>query len=176
MSARRPVPRRVARQRGVFLIEALIALLIFSLGILGMIAMGGSAMSAQTDARFRTDAAALADDLASRIMLDIDRTSLASIATSLQAFEHRPTTGSLPCSFSGANSVDALVVDWLTKVVTVGPGLPGLPGATADMQQVDVDTTAAGFNRVQITVCWQAPTDKAPRRHVLVTYVNPETL
>ena len=55
--ANRSTRDRRQAQRGVFLIEALIAILIFSLGILGMVAMAGSAMSAQTDARFRTDAA-----------------------------------------------------------------------------------------------------------------------
>ena len=47
----------------------------------------------------------------------------------------------------------------------------GLPGATAGGQQILV-TTAGGVNSVQVTVCWQAPTDLAPRRHTLVTYVN----
>ena len=51
-----------------------------------------------------------------------------------------------------------------------GAGLPGLPGATAAAVQILVDT--AEFNRVQITICWQAPTDTAMRRHTLVTYVN----
>ena len=60
----------------------------------------------------------------------------------------------------------------LNKVVTVGPGLPGLPGTNASTQQILINTTPAGFNRVQITICWQTPTDLAPRNHVFVTYVN----
>lgn len=175
VGASRRAGRRGA-QRGVFLIEALIALLIFSLGILGMVAMGGFAMTAQTDARARTDAAALADELASQIVLNVDRTSASSIRSSVEAMRYRENTGSGVCAFSGVTSPHALVTSWIGKVTTAGPGLPGLPGAASAIQQVAVDTTATGFNRVQITVCWQGPADKAPRRHVLVTYVNPETL
>ena len=160
------------QQQGFFLIEALIAILIFSLGILGMISMGGVAIAAQADARFRTDAANLANDIASTIRLNVDRTDPVTQQASLNAFQHRP--GGADCAFTGAPSADAALLNWLNRVVTVGPGLPGLPGTSATTQQVLVDTTAAGHNRVQITVCWQAPSDRAMRRHVLVTYVNPE--
>ncbi len=39
---------------GLFLLEALIAILVFSLGILGMIAMGGAAIASQSDAQNRS--------------------------------------------------------------------------------------------------------------------------
>lgn len=157
-------------QQGFFLIEALIAILIFSLGILGMVAMGGTAMGAQSDARFRTDAANLANDIASEITLNVDRSSLANLQASLDAYQHLATgTG---CAFSGTATTDPRAVAWLARVTTMGPGLPGLPGATTATQQITVDTSAAGFNRVQITVCWQAPSDRALRRHTLVTYIN----
>ena len=160
------------QQQGFFLIEALIAILIFSLGILGMISMGGVAIAAQSDARFRTDAANLANDIASTIQLNVDRNNSLDQQTSLNAFQHLP--GGADCAFTGAPSTDPALLAWLDRVVTVGPGLPGLPGSSATTQQVIVNTTAAGFNRVQITVCWQAPGDRAMRRHTLVTYVNPE--
>jgi len=41
-------------QQGVFLIEALLGILIFSLGVLAMVALGTTAVSAQSDAQFRT--------------------------------------------------------------------------------------------------------------------------
>jgi len=161
-------------QNGFFLIEAMIAILIFSLGILGMVGMGSTAIASQSDARFRTDAANLANDIASYIQLNANRTSLVALQTSLNGFAHQPSGTN--CAFSGAPSADAGVLTWLNKVVTVGPGLPGLPGTTSATQQVLVDTSATGFNRVQITVCWRAPTDTALRTHTLVTYVNPEII
>lgn len=157
-------------QSGFFLIEALVAILIFALGVLGMLAMGGSAVGAQSDARYRTDAAALADALASDIVLNVNRSTLAAFQASLNSYQHRP--GGANCAFAGPATANLDAVAWLALVSTVGPGLPGLPGAAGTNQQILVDTSAAGFNRVQITICWQAPSDSAMRRHTLVTYVN----
>ena len=157
-------------ERGFFLIEALIALLIFTLGILGMIGMGATAVGAQSDARYRSDAATLADEIAGYIQLNADRSSLVNLQASLNSFQHQP--GGANCAFNGVPSGDAGLLAVLNKVVTVGPGLPGLPGTNAATQQILIDTTPAGFNRVQITICWQTPTDVVPRNHVFVTYVN----
>ncbi|MBK7423202.1 MAG: prepilin-type cleavage/methylation domain-containing protein, partial [Propionivibrio sp.] len=60
-------------QQGVFLIEALIGILIFSLGVLAMVALGTTAVSAQSDAQYRTEAANLATEIASEISLHADR-------------------------------------------------------------------------------------------------------
>lgn len=155
------------------MIEALVAILVFSLGILGMLAMGGTAIASQSDARYRTDAARLVDDLASAIALRIDRTSDATKASSIAVFQHQP--GGTGCSFSGAASTDPLITEWLGEVTTTGAGKPGLPGTLATGQQVIVSNAAGGFNRVEITVCWRAPgtaAGVAMRRHTLVTFVN----
>src|SRR5436190_10013246 len=70
-------------QRGFFLIEAMVAILIFALGILGLVAMGGTAVSSQSDAQYRTEASSLADAIAAQIALGIVRTDDASKALSL---------------------------------------------------------------------------------------------
>jgi len=158
------------RQSGFFLIEALVAILIFSLGVLGMVALGGTAMGAQTDARYRTDAAALADELAAAIVINVARDSGPNFIASLNQFQHRPNGAD--CNFAGPNTAEPNALAWLARVTTQGAGLPGLPNATTQNQQILVNTTPTGFNRVQITVCWQAPNDQAMRHHTLVTYVN----
>ena len=144
----RPLARSV--QRGFFLIEAMVAILIFALGILGLVAMGGTAVSAQSDAQYRTEASSLADAIAAQIALGVTRngddvakaTSLASVFPLLQR---------------AAN----LTSD------------PGLPGATAANQQIFIDSTPPNFNRVVITLCWKTAADGgAWRHHTLVTYVN----
>ena len=92
-------------QRGFFLIEAMVAILIFALGILGLVAMGGTAVSSQSDAQYRTEASSLADAIAAQIALGIVRTDDASKALSLSNFAHQPnpppTTSPAPCSFTG---------------------------------------------------------------------------
>jgi len=165
--------RNRAAQGGFFLIEALIAILIFSLGVLGLVAMGGAAIAAQSDAQYRTEAAALADEIASKISLNVDRynaanayaSTAASIAATIAPFEHQPNGAN--CAFSGPASADQSVLDWVTKVTSAGTGLPG---ATATSQQIKIDT--ANFNRISVTICWQAPQDRAVRQHTLITYVN----
>jgi len=169
LGTRRP---RSTREGGFFLIEALIAILIFSLGILGLVAMGGAAIAAQSDAQYRTEAAALADEIASKISLNVDRynaanayaSTAASIAATLGPFVHQPNGTN--CAFSGPASTDPVVQAWVTKISSQG----GLPGATATSQQITIDT--ANFNRISVTICWQAPSDKAVRQHTLITYVN----
>ena len=158
-------------------IEALVAILIFSLGILGLVAMGSTAIGAQSDARFRTDAAALADEIANQMAVKAARSTNPVAAgqpdlilqASLLTFEHLPTgvPGPGGCAFSGAPSTNLVAQQWVTDVLT---GPRRLPGATAATQQIVV--TAANFNRVDITVCWQTPNDQAMRRHTLVTYIN----
>ena len=57
-------------QQGVMLIEALIAILLFSTGILAMIAMQGLAISYSADAKYRSDAAFFANELFGQIWVD----------------------------------------------------------------------------------------------------------
>jgi type IV pilus assembly protein PilV len=157
-------------QSGFFLIEALVAILIFSLGVLGMVALGGTALGAQTDARYRTDAATLADEMAAAIVVNVARNSAPAFTASLLQFQHQPAGAD--CAFSGAPTTEPNTLAWLARVGTQGNNLPGLPNAGAANQQILIDTTPTGYNRVQITVCWQAPNDQAMRHHTLVTYVN----
>lgn len=58
------------RQGGIALLESLIALLIVSFGILGIIGLQASAIGFTTDARDRVEAAALAEELIARIWVD----------------------------------------------------------------------------------------------------------
>lgn len=167
--------RKPQQQGGFLVIEALIAILIFSLGILGLVAMGSTAIGAQSDARFRTDAAALADEIANRIAVSVAR-DLNPVTgpdlvlqASLATFAHLPAGAAGPagCPFTGAPSAQPVVMAWAADVLA---GPRRLPGATATSQQILVDTV--NFNRVDITICWQTPNDQAMRRHTLVTYIN----
>jgi type IV pilus assembly protein PilV len=164
-------------QSGFFLIEAMVAILIFALGILGLVAMGGTAVASQSDAQYRTEASSLADAIAGEIALGIDRTDETTKATSLATFMHQPTpaptTVPAPCAFSGTALTSGAapgVVALLNRAAN-STSLPGMPGATAANQQIFVDA-AGTFNRVVITLCWKTASDTAWRRHTLVTYVN----
>jgi type IV pilus assembly protein PilV len=161
-------PRRSV-EGGFFLIEAMVAILIFALGILGLVAMGGTAVASQSDAQYRTEASSLADAIAGEIAINIDRTSEATKFASLAQFSHQPTVTAY-CDFSGAVAANAIVKSIVDRAANL-TAVPGMPGASPAMQQVVV-APAGTFNRVEITLCWKTATDSAPRKHTLVTYVN----
>lgn len=153
-------------QKGVMLLEALIGILIFSVGILAMVGMQATAFSASADAKNRADAAAFANDIISRIWMAVDRTSDATVITTLNTFVLN--SGGTDCAFTGgqADNTNTTLTQWVSDVTdTTG----GLLGATTAMQQIAVST--ASMNRVTVTICWQTPQDLAPRKHQVITYV-----
>ena len=159
---------------GFLLIEAMVAILIFSLGVLGLVAMGSTAIAAQSDAHYRTDAARLVDDITNTISLNVDRSTTAKLAASLLPFQHQ-RSGADCGQFSGDPSASKIVTDWVNQVESTGAGKPGLPGAVDGGQQITIDPTATGFNRIQVSVCWRSPgmPASAPmRRHTVVSYIN----
>ena len=156
------------RQQGVILIEALIGILIFSMGILALVAMQSAAVSSQTDAQYRIEAANFANKMLGEIWLNVDRTTAGTLQASLNAFAHQPVGGN--CNFTGAVSADALVTSWVNDLTT-GAGTR-LPGATQTMQQILVDTSAGSYNSVQVTVCWKSPNDTVARRHSVISKIN----
>lgn len=88
------------RQNGVMLIEALIGILIFSLGILALLGMQATAMRATMDAKYRSEAGFLANEIIG--VMWVDRANLNSYATASCA-------GYTACN------------DWLTRVGTLLP-------------------------------------------------------
>jgi type IV pilus assembly protein PilV len=94
-------------QEGVMLIEALLGLLIFSIGILAMIGMQTMAMRATIDSKYRSEASFLANEIIGIMWGDTN--DLAGYATS-------------------SACTKAACADWLTKV---GTTLPDATGANA---------------------------------------------
>ena len=156
--------KQVHSQQGFMLLESLIAILIFSFGVLGMVAINARSVQALSDAEYRSEASRLADEIASQIALGVnrgaDRTNPAAvkelIAGSLGGFMY---SGTASAADPGANAVQAI----LKNKVTTLPGAGGLNQTVA---------AGGGFNEVTITLRWRAPSDQADRSHVLTTYIN----
>ena len=122
------------RQRGVMLLEALMGILIFSIGILALVAMQAQAFRASAEAKYRSDASYLANTIVGRMWTD---------RTNLAAYKHRETdTAGQLCSPSGTSSAKADVTAWLANVSAA------LPGATAARQQIKVDTAINRVNKL----------------------------
>jgi type IV pilus assembly protein PilV len=132
MSAHRPH----RQQRGVMLIEALIAILIFTIGILGVIGLQAAAVQQSTDAKNRAEAAYLADQLMGRMWSD-NRT-----VANLQANYDMNTCG----------TTCAGMTSWFTTLQSTLPGVV----ATGDTNpQVQVDASGV----VTIQIYWRAPNE-----------------
>ena len=60
--------------RGIVMLDALISIVVFSIGILGMIHLQASAVQMAADAKYRTDAAMLADQIIGQMWGDDPKT------------------------------------------------------------------------------------------------------
>ena len=131
------------RQPGFTMTEVLVSLLVFSLGVLALVSIQGTAARMATDARDRAVATFLADQLLAR-MLIADPATAAS-------FAHKPT-GATACAPTGTASTNPIATGWLAEVTQQ------LPGATAALQQIVVD---AATGQVTVRLCWQNGNDPA---------------
>jgi type IV pilus assembly protein PilV len=123
-------------ERGIMLIEALIAILIFSIGILGIVGLQASAVQQSTDAKNRAEAGYLADQLMGQ-MWSGNRT-----VANLQAQYNSCGSNACPGWFA-----------WYGTVKTV---LPGVADTVADTQPT-VNVDASGI--VTVSIFWRAPGD-----------------
>ncbi len=144
------------RQRGFSLVEVLVAIVVFSLGVLGLMKLQTTAVRLSTDARQRAEATFLADQLLAR-MLIADPSTAAS-------FAHKPD-GTVACAPTGAASTNAVVADWLTQVTAT------LPRAVAAEQQVVVSSTGAATD-VTVRLCWKNAEADTPHRYEITNRVQ----
>lgn len=135
-------PRR--RQQGFSLVEVLVAVLVFSLGVLGLMRLQASAVRMSTDARQRAEATFLADQLFARMLI--------SSRTEVGQFVHRPDGGGESCAPTGARSTHPMVLDWLAQVAATFPTAGTSAGEVTDAQQILVNPAN---NEVTVRMCWR---------------------
>jgi type IV pilus assembly protein PilV len=126
-------PHRRTSQKGFALIEALVGILIFSIGVLGIVGLQATMTKAQTASKFRADAAYLANELMGVMSTD--------------------TVGNMTNYDSGACGTYARCKDWAAKLASA------LPGGSA---AVTVVPMAEGAD-VDITISWTVPNEGTSR-------------
>lgn len=149
----KPFPTIVRRRQGGFtLIESLIALVVFAVGILGLVGMQTVSTRVTNDARYRSEAAAAADELLARMLAANRATVAAEFGTGGTQF-----------------------TPWLTRLQAAGTGLPGAD-ATVTFGAVGGDAAT-----VRIVITWTPPRESqrdttgaraavtAARQHVTVS-------
>jgi type IV pilus assembly protein PilV len=148
------------QQSGVMLLEALIAILIFSLGVLGIVGLQASAVNASRDAKYRTDAGLLANELIGQ-MWSGNRDG-ATLQTNFQgdADDALPasvvTDGPLFLLWRARVRATLPGADTYDPVVLVTPGVVGPPRTS---------TT------VSVTVRWRAPGDAAAHKYETIVQI-----
>jgi type IV pilus assembly protein PilV len=139
------------------LLEGLVSILIFSLGILALVSLQGTAVKQVTDAKYRADAGLLADQLIGMMWVS-DR----STATSLQS------------NFDTTAGSSTQLTSWINNVSNTLPGVT----STTLAPQVSVTPptgTATNGSLVQITIFWHAPSDPstaAAHQYVTTTQIK----
>lgn len=125
-------------QKGVMLLEALIGILIFSIGILALIAMQSTAVSQVRDSQFRTEASVLADKMMGNLVLITSSNPVVSPGTEISNWQSE-VASTLP---NGSGSV------------TLTPSALSAAGSTV--------------TNVNITVNWQAPGATSASNHIVL--------
>lgn len=146
------------QQTGAALLEALISLLLFSIGILGMVSLQGSAATSAAEAHYRSQASVAANRLLS--LLWIDRGNLAQYSHFATSVACAPGGAASPLSTPGT-----AFSSWLVDVQK------SLPGTTANRVRVSVGADQS----VRIAICWRPPQTQASsawHSYELVAYVT----
>jgi type IV pilus assembly protein PilV len=135
-------------QGGIVLLDGLIAIVMFSIGILGIVMLQGKAITMTSDAKLRTNAAMLAENVIA------------------QMWASNPST--LAATFAGTGGTGGTgYTQWTGLVADPVIGLPGVT-STANQPTITVDAS----NNVVVTVFWNAPNDKVVHSYVSATQVT----
>lgn len=150
MPSRRSNLEAACRQAGVVLLEALVAILIFSFGILGLVGLQAASIKNLTESQFRVEAANWANTLLAQI-----RT--ADPATRLPDFQT-----------NGGSETNGYLA-WYKRLTDA---TTGLPGAGLSTNRPTVVFGGPDNSIVTVTLLWQAKTDSVTRQHVVTTQLD----
>ena len=154
------------------ILEAMIAVLVFSLGILGIVGLQAASIKASTDAKYRSEASLLVNELIGRMWVS-DRSQAA-----LQANFSSPDGGAYQAwgwVGSGAADVGTQAAPTKGTVLEVLPGaaanLPTISIAAVDPAEVTVPPTPS-TSLVTVTVSWQSPGDATAHHYTAVAQIG----
>lgn len=135
-----PLHTLATHQRGFGLVESLVALVVVSVGMIGIAALYGQGLGASRTALFRTQAVNLASDMADRIRLN----RVAAGAYTAAGEDNDCGPGGVACSPAEMAAHD--IFEWTARI---GQQLPGGAGV--------IDYEAGVPPRYTINVSWAEP-------------------
>jgi len=156
-------------QEGVMLIEALIAILIFSIGILAVVGMQGAAIKNVTDSRSRSEAAFLASELLAQMWVDQNITPGGANTSNVTKINY---------DYQGSGGVPPRLgtitppTGWIGRVVTRLPGA-SQPGV---LPKITITGASASGATVKIEIFWRMPEETSlglpPHTHVVMASIQ----
>ncbi len=140
---------RTNGQTGFVMIEAMVSILIFSIGILALVSTLAMTTNKVSDAKYRTDASMLANQLIG------------------QMWSGNRTQATLQANFSSPTG--PLYTPWAATVQNTLPGVTGTLMPTVAVSAVTATSTPSSY--VTITIQWQAPQDKSAHVYTSVAQI-----
>ena len=154
---RQAFPAAPRNSEGFTLLEALIALLVLSIGLLGLAALQARGLAYSHDAYVRSQATFLAYDIVERMrarrMQIADSTQ---VPAAMQAYTVTPTAGNFCGTAAEDASANNEVYCWQQRVKATGPGSQGLPNGQGTITQTAGAATATdpSDDIYQVTLQW----------------------
>lgn len=161
------------RQSGVMLIEAMLAILIFSIGVLGIIGLQATANKASVQAKYRSEASLLANEIIGRMWASDRR--LATIAGNFADPNSCPVAQAAAAALNPPVNVVCTASEytrWAWAGYSAAPALETAPAPGSVLQMLP---SAANFRPEVLVTAVPSPlpltypaTDRIPRSQVTV--------
>lgn len=155
------------QQRGLVLLEGLIAILIFSMAILAVVGLQGTAINKSADAQYRADAAFLANQLLAQMWVHAGsgvltaasgiqpgNAAASGVAAAPNLFNYHCINCTVAAATTAGNKAgDPEFVRWLQSIQGTG-GQPGfLPGVTDTLNMPDIDVHCPASDLALVPTC-----------------------
>lgn len=134
----------IHHQRGSSLLEGLIAIILFSIGLLSLLMLLSATLIESSNARYRIEASLLINDLVSHMWIG----------------DH--SLNGLKTRYADTTSTD--YQSWFTSVSNRLPGV----SAKANTPQITIDNA----RNVTVTLRWQAPGDSTSHQMIVQTLIT----
>jgi type IV pilus assembly protein PilV len=150
----KPASKTLRAHAGFMLLEALIGILLFTIGALGIIGLQAASIKVSAGSEYRSIAALQASDIISRMWVS-DR-----------------TFATLQSNFSSSNS-GAVYQDWLNTVNASGlPGVADSPPTISFTTVVGGGSSPVSSSLATVTIYWHAPGETELHNYVAVAQLK----